>query len=270
MKHILFPTDFSLDSQNAFLFAASVADTLQASITLLHVHRGIPHPVKSPFSEEIPEWLAVGAYDRCFDLMVEVLPPGIPRPEVIEKRLEEGPTVEIILEVAKTINADLIIAGTRGASGIREVLIGSNTSRLIEHADIAVLAIPDEASFQNFNRFAMPIDFMDVPASGIEKVLQFARAMDAQVSCFHVNVAHNPLLKLKVEKLEKEYEGQPIQFEIVDGNYIPETIMNYAHEHQTDLLAIVTHHYDYLERLFNLSYGEKLVLHSDLPVLAVK
>lgn len=270
MKHILFPTDFSLDAQNAFLYAVNIAEKINAEITLLHVAREVPAIIKAPFSEEIPEWVAAGAYEKCFKLMQDVLPPGMDRPSGIKTRIEYGPTVEIISEVANTINADFIIAGTRGASGFKEVFLGSNISRLMEQTEHSVIAIPDEADFQEIKTIVFPFDFMDVPEQAISKVLDFAQLLQAELWCFHVNVAHNPLLSLKMEQLANQFGSSTVHFEMVEDSFIPQGIMNYAHQKNAEMLAIVTHKYSYIKRLINLSYGEQMVLHADKPILTVK
>jgi nucleotide-binding universal stress UspA family protein len=270
MKHILCPTDFSLDAQNAFLYAAHVANRLNAVITLLHVRQDPPHLIKAPFSEEVPEWVEAGNYEACFKLMQNTLPPGIPQPVRVDTLINSGSTVAGILEVANAQQPDLIIMGTTGASGIKEIFIGSNTSNLIENSDITILAIPESATFHDFKYIAMPNDFLWIKEDALRKVLDFASAFDAEVHCFHVNVAHNPLLTSKAEKWAEKFSGEKIVFEIVEGDYIPEGINRFIEEKQADLLAMITHKYTFFDRLFQTSYTEKLALHTDTPLLAVK
>lgn len=54
----------------------------------------------------------------------------------------DGPPVRVLLEVATQEDADMIVVGTRGAGGFAELLLGSTSHQLAEHASRPILIVP--------------------------------------------------------------------------------------------------------------------------------
>ncbi len=270
MKHILFPTDFSLSAQNAFLYAINIASKIDAKITLLHVVHSPIHVPKEPISEEVDNWLKEGNYSACFEEMTKILPPEIVSIPEVEKILQHGKTIETILKIINDSHPDLVVMGTKGADNLKSLFFGSHTSNLIEQTDVNVLEVPDEASFKDFNNIAFACDFQLITEAAIREVVDFAKKFDAEVHCFHVNISNNPVLEAKIPELAKPFEGEKVTFQLVEASYVPEGIEKFANKINADLIATYTHQYTPFQRIFQVSYTEKLVLHSELPLLAVK
>ncbi len=269
MNQILFPTDFSYHAQNAFYFAAVIAYHTDAAITMLHVKKDPPHPIKDPFTEEILEWIEEDRYDRCFKQIIDQVPPYLLDEREVKIVLREGPTIKTILEVAGELNTDLIVMGTMGASGMKEVFVGSNTSQLIESSKYHVLAVPVEATFNNFSSIACSVDLVQLDTRAIKKILNFGKLFQSTIRFIHVDVAHNPLLNDKIKKLQEQFPDDPVSFELIKHNDVIKGLNNFLEENPVDLLVIYTHPYTFLQRLFEISYTKKLVLHTETPVLAI-
>src|ERR1035441_7453332 len=140
IKNILVPTDHSINAHKAAKYAIAIAQKSGAKITFLNIYY-LPTYIKDaptdPVSEEI---LKQEANDEMEIFKKEHLSENI----VIEMNcvLKVGNIVEQIVACANEINADLIVMGTKGASGVAGVLLGSNTQDVIEKTDIPVLAVP--------------------------------------------------------------------------------------------------------------------------------
>jgi nucleotide-binding universal stress UspA family protein len=138
VKKILLPTDFSNCSQEAMEYAISLAQVFQAQIFLLHVmelpvfgtdfslmYRGIPPDLRQDLSEK----MQLGV-DRMKSLGIEA-----------ERDFVIGvPAVEII-KTARKQEADLIVMGTHGRTGLAHVLLGSTAERVIQRAHCPVLTV---------------------------------------------------------------------------------------------------------------------------------
>src|SRR5688572_6170438 len=136
---ILFPTDFSNASQNAFVYALKLAEKLKGTITVLHVyevleaHTWIEETINM---QELNAKIASGEMERFkdeIDLLNRIAnehnEAGI---EVQYAMKENDHVVPAILEEAKTITAELIVLGTTGAHGIKEIFFGSVASKVME------------------------------------------------------------------------------------------------------------------------------------------
>jgi nucleotide-binding universal stress UspA family protein len=134
IKTILHPTDFSAASQRAFEFASSLARDYGARLIALHV---IDVPVAYP---ELVVGLDVEALRREAQGLLEALEP--PADEIpIERVVVEGEPGYQILRIANERDADLIVLGTHGRTGIRRVIMGSIAEHVVRHAACPVIAV---------------------------------------------------------------------------------------------------------------------------------
>jgi nucleotide-binding universal stress UspA family protein len=132
VKSILYPTDFSTYSNQAYFHALALAETHGASLTILHVY------VPGTTTPETP-------VDRAADrehwrnelLTIRPLDPGIP----VHHVLAEGDPATEILRCARDAGADLIVMGTHGRTGIQRLLMGSVAEQVMRKAPCSVLVV---------------------------------------------------------------------------------------------------------------------------------
>ena len=139
---ILFPTDFSPAAENAFVYALKLAEKLQASLTVVHVYAVLE--VHSWIEEsmnmsEINDKITLGEFERFKDeielLKRLAIDQGLANIEVNYSLKESDHAVEAILQEADDSGADIIVVGTTGAKGLKELFFGSIASRVMEKAD---------------------------------------------------------------------------------------------------------------------------------------
>ena len=126
VKKILYPTDFSSYSTQAYFHAVALAENHGASLTILYVY--------TPGSEE-------GRPDRKFwrNQLEQIRPanPGIPVHHVF---LEGDPATEIV-RFAADAGMDLIVMGTHGRTGVERLLMGSVAEQVMRGAPCSVLVV---------------------------------------------------------------------------------------------------------------------------------
>ena len=144
MRSILVPTDFSDCAQNAANAAIFIAVKLKASIHFLHV---------MPLTDElmhVPHVSQVTTHDQKkgqaqngLNLLVS---------SATRLGLTATPMLvfdsgnERIENYITSLGIDLIVMGSHGATGIRELVIGSNTQRVVRNSPVSVLVIKQPIS----------------------------------------------------------------------------------------------------------------------------
>ncbi len=140
IKSILVPLDFSAESKKALAYAVAFAMQFGAKLTLLHV----AEPVATPdFAQSFPLLMEddklMAAAKKELDRVVQTS--GI-EPKLMEKTLVRfGRSFHEIAEAARTLKVDLIIIATHGHTGLKHVLLGSTTERVVRHAPCPVLVV---------------------------------------------------------------------------------------------------------------------------------
>lgn len=125
VKRILYPTDFSSYSNQAYFHAVSLAEVHKASLTILYVN--VPGSAETEDPSAMREQL-------------EQIRPANPAIAVTHVFLEGDPAAEIV-RYATDASMDLIVMGTHGRSGIERLLVGSVTERVMRSAPCSVMAV---------------------------------------------------------------------------------------------------------------------------------
>jgi nucleotide-binding universal stress UspA family protein len=140
----LVPIDFSTHSDKALDTAIALAKTFGARIHLLHAYH-LPIQVATPDQIIIPRdfWTTVrdSAARKLEKTLQKVTAAGIAG----ETHLAEMPPAQAITQTAEKIDADLIVMGTRGLTGLKHVLLGSVAERTIRTAPCPVMTVKDES-----------------------------------------------------------------------------------------------------------------------------
>lgn len=144
-KAILVPHDFSPSANHAAALARDVAKVHGASITLLHVI-DIPHqlgggevivPPETGAPIALKDYAIASAENHINDLAQRLTKDGVHT----EAYVGVGHPVDEILRFVKTRGQDLIVMGTHGHSGIRHLIAGSVTERVVRGAPVPVLTV---------------------------------------------------------------------------------------------------------------------------------
>ncbi len=131
-KHILFPTDFSHTGDAALAWATSLARDTGATLHIVHVEE--PPMV---YGGEMYYGMPDPNLDHLKEMLHKIVPPD---PNVPYKHhLVTGAPASAICRLAKDENADMIVLGTHGRTGVLRMLMGSVTEAVVRQAHCPVL-----------------------------------------------------------------------------------------------------------------------------------
>lgn len=273
MKRILFPTDFSKVSLNAFAYALELADTLDAEILSLHVYQlpvmdydGVP-----PYLLETYNVFELGNFENFKDQVpiLRTIAEQRGKDHVrISNALLEGDLVFNILETIKKENIDLVVMGTKGASGLEEVFLGTVTAKVMTSTDALVLAVPEESEFRPIRKIGFTTTFSDADRTALHHVIDIARALGAEVECFYVRTADSKVTEVRIADWELVFKGKA-RFSIVERDDVEQAIADFTEVYHIDVLALLNHRHGFFEGLFHHSRAKKLAYHTKVPLLAL-
>ena len=141
IERILVPIDFSDCSNKALEYALAFAEQFEASLILLHVVEPAVYPesymLVQPATDEMNQDLVKAGRERLAALGRKRVGSRV-RTETLVRL---GRAHSEIPDTAKALNADLIIIGTHGYTGIKHVLLGSTAERVVRYASCPVLTV---------------------------------------------------------------------------------------------------------------------------------
>jgi len=200
----------------------------------------------------------------------------------VSKQLKSGEPIKIkvvkgssfnrtVLSEAKKLHIGLIVMGTRGASGLKKYVLGSNTASVIEISGVPVLAVPEQGDFQNFKNVVYATDLQRIEKE-LKRLIPYLQEFNSTVHLLHVTSS----LK-EVSSLEKKIEASiakagitNVITKVIVNKNIDEAIDYYVRKSKADLLAMFTHDVTFYEKLFNRSMTRKIAFHSKIPLLALR
>lgn len=269
---ILVPTDFSKPAENAAEYAAKMSLKLQAEMVLLHIAfiEGSPHAAMLKEKKIEETMLDYSRQDGT--RLMQKLRKGNKSLKVTFDVIADYPVRDAVTNFAGHHDIDYIIMGTKGASGMKKLLIGSNAASVISYSDVPVIIVPEHARFKNIKSIVYASD-LHALTSEMKEIISFARLFNATVHIVHVLP---PDSKKGIDqttlknKLVRQYKYPGIITAIIPDDDPIEGIEKFIGKTDADLLAMFTHKPTFFEKLLGKSATREMAFHSRVPLLSIK
>lgn len=169
---------------------------------------------------------------------------------------------------------NLMLIGTKGKSGITDLLFGSVSQKIIKQTSLPVLAIPEKAVFEQIEHIAFATDLIEMQGKALAQLDDFAKLFDANFHFVHIIQEETRSFKDKKNNFKlsvDEILGED-QFDIISikNEDIINGLNSYTQQNNVDIIVLLHHQKSNLNKLFTISYTEKLSKHSKIPVLIFK
>jgi nucleotide-binding universal stress UspA family protein len=271
LNRILVPTDFSEVATNAIDFALNLCVKTGAQLHVIHVN---PVPVADiNFPQETYQLymdeLNKEAAEKIESLKKEVLLPSNVK-FVTDTMM--GFITDEINQYSKQNGIDLIVMGTTGASGIQELLIGSNTASLVAKSTIPVFVIPPGAKHDHFKHILYSSDYSEPEFPQISRLIYFAELYDAVITVIHTksesdryfNIEDNFFVKNKANIAHEKITVEPVQ-----SGDITDAINEYIDKKGVDMVVMAKHNRNWFDRIFHRSMSKRMSYHTRVPLLVL-
>jgi len=261
MKTIVVATDFSAPAENAMLYAGQLASNTGAAILLLHVYQ-IPVgmndiPVLMISTEELKANAEAGLLRAKESLRKNF------NSITIQTESRLGDVVDELNDVCEKTNPFLIVVGKHGATGVQEMLFGSTSLSIIRHVIYPVIVVSDRSSTHQLKNAALAID-ASVENVCIQKIKTIVEELKVQLHIIHVKQEKSASLQVNtlVTELNSNY-STVYDHEFVHG------IESYIQENNIDLLIILPHRHNLMERLFLRTHTKELLKKISTPLMCI-
>ncbi|OMP31205.1 universal stress protein [Mangrovimonas sp. DI 80] len=276
MKKIIVPVDFSEYSEYALEAAAAIAREHDSEILVMHMLEiseavlntgDIEQGEKAVFFLKIAEQKFETFLDKPYLEGLTVTP--------VVKHFK---VFSELAEVAASHSVDLIVMGSKGASGFSEIFVGSNTEKVVRHSDVPVLVVKEKLANVEFNNAVFACDFSSKTYGVYKKAMSLFKAMKVTPHILYVNLPSDSFrnsdeIEEKITNFLNKTDGNLDQKEnvaIVNDYTVEGGVFNYANKINADLIAVATHGRTGFLHFFEGSISEDIANHASLPVLTFK
>jgi nucleotide-binding universal stress UspA family protein len=274
MKRILFPTDFSEASNNAFVYALKLADAIKAELITLHAYElpqlhmgGLPNTLK-----EVYDSIELENFENFKDqipLLREIAEKHDLGHVKISNILKHGDLIWTIKKVTKEESIDYVVMGTKGATGLKETFLGSNTGSVMTELEAYVIGVPQSSEYNGIQNVVFTTRFREKDLKALKKVIELAKLFDAKVHCLYVKTKKTDVNPVIIEDWKFLFKDDKVVFHIIEDENVKQTILNFVDSYNVDMLAMLNYKRGFFEELFKQSLTQKLSYHVQVPLLAI-
>jgi nucleotide-binding universal stress UspA family protein len=273
IKRILVPFDFSEIAEIALDEAFSLASIFKAELFIIHVMEQSSYGFIS--GKEIPdlnvpeEQLADKVRKELINISEKYATAHNLSPEI---EMATGHIHDEILDYVDQMKIDLIVMGTHGAKGYKEIFVGSNTQRIVDLAEIPVLTFLNNIPQKKFRNILVPIDNSFHSREKVNLALVFAEKFSAKIHIIGLPDSDEPdhvsKFRVKIKSVEDLAKENSIDYisKIIHESSVADAAIKYATHNHCDLIVINTGHESRIPGLFS----QQIVNHATTPVLSLR
>lgn len=273
MKKILIPTDFSSPSKYASKLAYKIAKKANSEIHLLHMIE-LPSGVADMGSRanfSIPESMLYirKVRDKLLDYKNEYFNDL----KNIKHAIRFQSPYEGIRDYSKKNKIDFIVMGARGHSDLEELLIGSNTEKVVRNSEAPVLVVKNGDEFIPKN-LVFASSFKPDKNLMFERFLDFSNNFDCKIHLLKINTPqkfeNTIVTNNRIKDFMNSYDVKNYSINIYNDSSVEKGILNFSNHINADIIALATHGRSGLSHIFNGSITKHLSKNSIKPMLTFK
>jgi nucleotide-binding universal stress UspA family protein len=186
LRNILFATDFSEASRRALRYAEALAEKFGARICLCHAMTPTALAIGAP---EAAPYLYEAEYEGSQRDLASLLQAEEEKGLKIDSVLEAGLLKDVLMSAIAKKKIDLVIAGTRGRTGVNRLLLGSSAEEICRSASCPVLTVGPWLVTPNkiqFRRILVPTDLSEESMRVLPYALGIAQQYQSSITFLNV------------------------------------------------------------------------------------
>jgi nucleotide-binding universal stress UspA family protein len=270
MSVVITATDFSSIAKNAVHFACHFAQSLNASLTVVHsfiipvTFNDNPMPVM-PIEEG-----RLLAEEQMAGLVRELKQsfPGLD----VNQYITYGDITDSLQEYTQSTMPLAIVVGN-SSSEDPTYWLGSNLMATLKNLPYPVIAVPPEASYKPIHKLCFACDFKEVsahlPATDLINLVNLTGAELHVLNVDHDNKEFGTQTPIESTALHQMLAPVQPQYHCIDNVDVAEGIQNFVETNKMDWLIVVPHKHPFFESLFHKSRTKAIVRLSHIPVVAL-
>lgn len=273
MKTYIFATDFSENARSALAYALPYIKKFKGRLILFHTYEYANPFVEAPAyvlpkmnqeieikaNEQLMEWQQM-VHDAHLDIPCNYLAEG-------------GSFIQNLLKLSRKENPEAIFMGTKGASGLKRLIMGTNTASVIEEATCPIFVIPEEAKFAGISTIVFATDYQEKNIFILDQLAEIATGFEAKLEILHVTI-EGVEMDLEVydwyqKNVKKRLSNLEVTFRVVKKKSVHEGIDTYVKLNQPDLVVMAMREKTWLDRILKGSNSKRQAYITEKPLLVL-
>ncbi|MCR9228135.1 MAG: universal stress protein [Flavobacteriaceae bacterium] len=275
MKNILVPTDFSQNSIRALKYAQVLFSSLECNFYLLYVGTLLDTKKDAQNFEET-DGTAINTKHGLTELVKELRRHSTEADHFFFPLHEYGFFVPMIKKHLEENNIDLIVMGTKGASGLKEKVVGTNAGDVITKVQCNTLVVPPQVDLSKPREIAFPTDYNIFYSLKIlrpmEEVVKLGKAklrvMNALKNGGDLNEEQKKNKEYLMDFMEEAFPGTH-SFHTITNQSVKAAIQCFVESREVDMMVMVAKNLNFIQHILFDSMVEQISFHTKVPFYAI-
>ncbi len=266
MRTILIATDFSHAARVASLFGVQLAKALDANVILFNAYK-VPHPLPA-LNVEISRYDIMMQTDKKLMDEADFLDPNR---SLIEIMCDEGGTEDAIITIADEKKVDFIVAGMKGTDMNIRKMFGATAVALARNVNVPLLLVPENALYKTPGTIIFASDLgVDTDLQVLDHLTEIIQSFEPKLYVLTVlknkheewfEVLHTQETLKKASETFSDRPDYPVDIDITNA------LNSFIEKHNADMLVMMPHRHEWLERIFRKSETKDMIFHTHVPLL---
>ncbi|SHI77739.1 Nucleotide-binding universal stress protein, UspA family [Arenibacter nanhaiticus] len=276
MKTILIPTDFSPNAWNAISFAMDFFKEEECLFYFLHTYT--PSFFRTDFM------IGGSGYSGIPNVGTDISHAGLQK-TLADVRHQYPNTkhrykmisafnvlTDEINRLVKKKKVDMVVMGTKGATGARQLFLGSNTVFVLRKVKVPLLMVPESFENKPIQKILFSTDYLlPFKKDDLMVMINVAKMFQAEITVLHIKEEYELTAAQQNNKafLDSCLQGIPHQIKEEKGKYMPLAILEYISEHGFQLLVMMNRKHSLFEHLLLKQNIDQIGFHVKIPFLVI-
>lgn len=260
MNRILVPVDFSDTSSNALLYAIQIFGRSSVEITVLHIYGTRSTALLMKSIDSVLKKDAQRKMDELIEKVRKEEPDIVLKPKIIKNY-----AVSAITSLGNSGTYDFIVMGTKGASGLKEVFMGSVAGGVISKTSAPVVVVPADYGYRPLDEIVFAISdnpFSD--ATLVEPLRKIATMHQSKIKVLHIAEKKTPDIQEALSSIEDLNPSVTYAFGTGNTN---RDLNDYLMKDYSGLLCLIRSKKGFFGRILSDSITLKQTFNSPVPLL---
>lgn len=274
-QHILIPTDFSRNALNATNYALRFFKSQKLTFHFLHVDistESVKNSAESYTDIDITDDNKEIKIEMQ-DWMQKVCNLHSNPNHRLKDTIIKAPFVEGIRNYINLHKIEFVVMGTKGASGLKEITIGSKTSAVITRVKCPILVIPEKAAFKKPIYIGFPTDFnMLYKDKAISTLLEVANMYQSTIKVLRVAQTEKQLdnqQNTNRDLLKHQLSTVPHSFHVIEDSNLENALQSFVNTMQIDMVAMIAKNLNFFQRILFKPHVGQISYHIQTPFLVL-
>lgn len=276
MKKILLPTDFSANAYNAIEYALQLFKDEECIFYLLHAFAPGSYIISSvddgPSNMVIEDVARRNAEEQLQEIKSKIDAEHAYPKHTLEVIISFSSLMSEMKSIVIERGIDLIVMGTQGATGAKEVFLGTNTMDAIRKVKIALIAVPEGFTYQKPQEILFTTDLKFSMENKYLPLLRWIGTKHiARINALNIYTGRSlePYQEEVKNQLATYFKDNSYLFHELEYMSVTEAVEHFQIKHKADFLVMINNKHTYFENLLFKPVIKEIVYHTSIPFMVI-